>query len=172
MRIIRFFLHTLCAVVAISVALAAQAQQLANPSGDVILTIKGDMVQRNIPDGAAFDLQMLKEIGMVTFSTTTPWTDGIQSFTGVPLNRLLAQIGAAPTVMTVTAINEYQVQVPASDAIDGGPILAWDQSGKMLSIREKGPLWLMYPFDSKSEYRTEKVHARAVWQVAQIDLLP
>jgi hypothetical protein len=156
----------------LAMASAVRADHLATPVGDVVLTVKGHMTQTNMADGAAFDLDMLRKIGTVTFATSTPWTEGVQEFTGVPLNQLLVHIGAAPASLTVTAINEYQIDVPASDAVDDGPILAWEQSGKLLSIREKGPLWLIYPFDAKSEYQTEKFHARAVWQVVQIDLQP
>jgi hypothetical protein len=153
-------------------ASVANADHLPVPAGDVILTVKGEMTQANTPDGAELDLEMLRRIGTVTFSTSTPWTDGVQDFTGVPLNQLLVHLGAKPESMTVTAINEYQIKVPGTDAVDGGPILAWEQGGKLLSIREKGPLWLIYPFDSKAEYQREEIHARAVWQVVQIDLIP
>ena len=172
MSFIQFSLKKTCAFVLLFWAFAANADHLSAPLGDVILTVKGQMTQTNTPEGASFDLDMLQKVGTVTFSTTTPWTEGVQTFTGVPLNHLLMHIGAAPSRMKVAAINEYQVEVPATDAVDGGPILAWEQSGRMLSIREKGPLWLVYPFDSKSEYRTEEIHSRAVWQVVQIELIP
>ena len=172
MRTYQFFLKFLRIAVLVVTASAAQAEQLATPVGDVVLLIKGQMTQTNTPDGAAFDLDMLRKIGAVTFSTSTPWTDGVQTFTGVSLKQLLIHVGATPASLMVTAINEYQIAVPATDAVDDGPILAWEQSGKLLSIREKGPLWLIYPFDLKKEYQTEEVQSRAVWQVVQIDLKP
>lgn len=153
-------------------ATGVYADHLTAPKGEVVLIIKGKMTQPNMPEGAQFDLDMLRKIGTVTFSTTTPWTEGVQDFSGVPLNQMLVHIGAEPGSMTVKAINEYQITVPGSDAVDDGPILAWEQSGKLLSVREKGPLWLIYPFDSKPEYQKEEIHARAVWQVVQIDLMP
>ena len=155
-----------------ALATAALAEHLNTPTGTVILTITGAMQHTNIPDGAEFDLDMLRHVGSVTISTSTPWTDGVQVFEGVLLSELLANIASTPSSMTVTAINEYQVVIPASDAVKGGPILAWAQNGKQLSIREKGPLWLIYPFDANPDYQKEAIHARAVWQVVQIDLLP
>lgn len=148
----------------------AKADHLETPVGDVILTISGQMTQSNSALGAEFDLAMLRKIGTVTFSTSTPWTEGVQEFTGVPLSQLLVHIGARPSSLIVSAINEYQIEIPASDAVSDGPILAWDQAGKLLSVREKGPLWLIYPFDSKSAYQTDVIRARAVWQVVRIDL--
>lgn len=172
MLLTQTFLKSLVLVCVLGFAAGANADHLPAPEGDVVLTIKGQMTQTNMPDGAQFDLDMLRKIGTVTFSTSTPWTEGVQEFTGVPLNQMLVHIGAEPVSMTVMAINEYQITVPASDAVDDGPILAWEQSGKLLSVREKGPLWLIYPFDSKSDYQKEEIHARAVWQVVQIDLVP
>lgn len=172
MRPIQILLKCLFVVIALLSAWDAKADHLSRPLGDVILTIKGPMTQSISPNGAKFDLDMLRKIGTVTFSTETPWTKGVQGFTGVPLNQLLTHIGAAPSSLMVTAVNEYQVKVPASDAVDGGPILAWEENGKLLSAREKGPLWLIYPFDAKSEYRTDEIHSRAVWQVVRIELVP
>ena len=159
-------------VLGFGLASVAFADGVPSPVGAVILTIKGQMTQATPLEEARFDLESLQKIGVVTFTTTTPWTEGAQQFTGVPLNKLLIHIGATASRLRVTAINEYQVEVPASDAVDGGPILAWAQNDNLLSVREKGPLWLMYPFDTKEEYRTEEVHSIAVWQVEQIELLP
>ena len=172
MRSLQSIFKLLSVMAFVAATNSAQADHLPGPVGDVLLTIKGQMEHGNMPDGAQFDLGMLRNIGVVTFSTSTPWTEGVQDFTGLPLNQLLAHIGAQAAKLTVTAVNEYQIDIPASDAMDGGPILAWEQGGKLLSVREKGPLWLVYPFDSKREYRSEQFHARAVWQVVQIDLKP
>ena len=142
------------------------------PASKVILTIKGQMTPGTASMIAEFDLAKLRDMGAVTFSTSTPWTTGVQDFTGVPVYTLLKAIGANPSSLKITALNEYEVVIPASDAIEGGPMLAWEQGGRYLSVREKGPLWLVYPFDKKTEYQTEEIHARAVWQVVQIELLP
>lgn len=148
------------------------AEPLPKPVGEIILTITGPMTSGNLPEGAVFDLALLETLGTDSFMTSTQWTEGVSEFKGISLHRLLDKIGAAPTALEVTAINEYQVDVPASDAVDGGPILAWLQSGKQLSVREKGPLWLIYPYDKSEAYRTEEIYARSVWQVVKINLLP
>ena len=150
----------------------AAADPMPLPVGDVILTVTGAMTSGNTRDGAIFDLALLETFGTASFQTSTQWTEDVSEFKGISLHRLLEKIGADPTAMEVVAINEYQVDVPASDAIEGGPILAWQQSGKLLSVREKGPLWLIYPYDASEIYRTDEIYARSVWQVVQINLLP
>lgn len=148
------------------------AEPLPAPTGEVILTVTGIMDTGNTPEGAIFDRALLESLGTTSFRTSTQWTEGVPEFTGISLHRLLDEIGAEPTALEVIAINEYQVEVPASDAVDGGPILAWQQSGKLLSVREKGPLWLVYPYDNSEDYRTDEIYARSVWQVVKINLLP
>lgn len=154
------------------IPISGAAEPLPMPAGEIILTITGAMDARNTPDGAIFDRALLETLGTASFETSTQWTEGISEFKGISLYRLLDAIGADPTALEVIAINEYQVDVPASDAIDGGPILAWQQSGKLLSVREKGPLWLIYPYDVSEAYRTDEIYARSVWQVVKINLLP
>lgn len=148
------------------------AERLPQPVGEIILTVTGPMAYGNSPDGAVFDRAMLESLGTTSFMTSTQWTVGVSEFKGISLQRLIDKVGAAPTALEVIAINEYQVEVPASDAVEGGPILAWQQSGKQLSVREKGPLWLVYPYDKSEAYRTDEIYARSVWQVVKINLLP
>ena len=37
-----------------------------------------------------------------------------------------------------------------------------------MSVREKGPLWVIYPFDSDPEYQTEVIYSRSIWQLDRI----
>jgi hypothetical protein len=39
-----------------------------------------------------------------------------------------------------------------------------------MSVRDKGPLWLIYPYDSKAEYQSETIYSRSIWQLVKIDL--
>ena len=147
----------------------ALADGLPRPSADVVLTVGGAIGVANSPEGAAFDLGMLEAIDPVQIETTTIWTEGVQVFRGVPLARLVQDVEAGGTVILVSALNDYTVEIPLSDAVEDGPILAYEQNGKRLSVRDKGPLWLVYPYDAKTEYQSEVVYARSVWQVAHME---
>ena len=159
-------------LIALILPVCAAADHLPFPTGKIILTITGPMHDGNVPGGAVFDQALLQKLGTTSFKTSTQWTDGVADFKGISLRVLLDQIKADPKTLEVIAINEYRVEVPASDAIPGGPILAWQQGGTLLSVREKGPLWLIYPYDTSAAFRTEEVYARSVWQVVKINLLP
>jgi hypothetical protein len=147
----------------------ALAEELSQPQGDVILTISGAVLSRNSADGAEFDLEMLRALDSTEIKTTTIWTDGTQLFEGVALDVLVKRLGIEGGTLRATAINDYSVEIPVSDAVAGGPIIAYALNGEAMSIRDKGPLWIIYPYDSSSEYRSEVVYSRSIWQLDRIE---
>lgn len=155
-------------IIAVSAA-ASTAQQLPLPTGDVLLTITGEITETNKADAAVLDIELLEDIGTVTFTTTTIWTEGEQTFTGTPLYLITERFGIEDGVLIATAINDYAVNIPVSDAVEGGPIIAFERNGKPMSVRDKGPLWVVYPYDSDSSYTTEQVYSRSVWQLERIE---
>lgn len=140
------------------------------PEGPVILTVTGDISNANSPEGAQFDLAMLDALGTVEFETTTIWTDGPQVFRGVSLQRLVEILDAEGSVIAASALNDYMVEIPVADAVEGGPMLAFENNGRMLAVRDKGPLWLVYPYDSSSDYQSEVIYARSIWQVRRMEI--
>ncbi|MCZ8152715.1 MAG: molybdopterin-dependent oxidoreductase [Rhodobacteraceae bacterium] len=151
-------------------ALEAAADPLPVPSGDVVLTITGSIDETNGDDVARFDLAMLQDLAATRIETTTIWTEGPQVFEGVSLIALIDALGAEGSVIAASALNDYTVEIPLSDAIPGGPILAYAQNGEPLSVRDKGPLWVVYPYDSKPEYQSEVIYARSIWQVKRMEI--
>ncbi|WP_068116392.1 molybdopterin-dependent oxidoreductase [Tropicimonas marinistellae] len=155
----------IAACLAVSSALGAAAEELPEPTGDVILTVSGDIEKTNGDDMARFDLAMLKAMPASTIATTTIWTEGDQEFTGIELHTLLEALGVESGEITATAINDYAVTLPVTDAVPGGPIIAYARNGDEMSVRDKGPLWVIYPYDSNADYRTETIFARSIWQL-------
>ncbi|QFT94001.1 Oxidoreductase molybdopterin binding domain protein [Roseovarius sp. THAF9] len=158
-------------VVAVSLwALQATAESLPLPEGRVLLTVSGDIEMTNDGEAATFDLEMLRALGESEIKTDTIWTPGDHVFTGVRLKTLLDHLGAEGSTIEATAINDYSVTIPMSDATEGGPIVAYAMDGKELSRRDKGPLWVIYPFSSSSDYRTEVIYSRSIWQLDRITI--
>ncbi len=141
---------------------------LPQPRGEIILTVTGDIARTNRGDSAVFDLAMLRDLGEVRFRTSTPWTDGVHEYAGVSLHDLASILGVSQGTLTATALNDYAAEIPVSDAVEGGPILAYMQDGDEMSVREKGPLWLVYPYDQNEAYQTDVVFSRSIWQLHQI----
>lgn len=144
------------------------AGELPKPTGPVLLTVTGAIENTNAEGAALFDRAMLESLGPVSFETTTIWTDGRQRFTGVELSRLMDAVGAHGDVADATAVNDYAIDIPREDWISGGPIVAYLTNGAPMSLRDKGPLWVVYPYDSKTNYQSEVIYARSIWQLDRI----
>ena len=151
-----------------SSVLPASAEGLPKPEGDVILTVTGDITETNSGNAAEFDLAMLEELPSVEFTTNTIWTEGPQTFKGVQLKDFLEIVGARGEVLEALAINDYAINIPAEDAVEGGAILAYMLNGSYMPRREKGPLWVVYPYDSNIDYRSETTYSRSIWQLDRL----
>lgn len=152
------------------IGMPALAEDLAAPTGDVILTVTGAGVT-NVEGAAALDLAMLEEMDGTQIKTTTIWTEGMQTFEGVSLNVLIDRLGIEGETLSAVAINDYAVEIPTSDATEGGPIIAYKMNGKTMSVRDKGPLWVIYPYDSGPAYQTEVIYSRSIWQLDRLDVV-
>lgn len=142
--------------------------EIAAPTGEVILTIDGAITETNTDGAAQFDLDMIKALPATTFTTTTTWTTGEQEFTGVPLKALLESVGGVGATITATALNNYAIDIPAESLEDGAPIVAYLINGETFSRRDKGPLWIVYPYDSDAQYQTELVYGWSIWQLSNL----
>ena len=143
----------------------ALAQGLPSPTGEVILTIQGNIERKNAPEGAQFDRQMLEALGIERLRTSSPWTDGVPEFEGVPARKVMEAVGARGTTVIASALNDYQAEIPVSDFADYPVLFALKMDGRDLTVRDRGPIWIVYPRDDFSELRNERVNARWVWQL-------
>lgn len=141
---------------------AAMAQSASSDQA-VILTVDGAVKART-----DFTRAGLEALGLATIKTTTPWHDGVQIFEGVPLDKLMKAVEAKGTKVNVVALNRYTMEIPIADFAAHGVILATRHNGQPMAVRDKGPLFVIYPYDEKPELRTETYYGRSVWQVRSI----
>lgn len=151
-------------------AVSATTTRLPPPTSPVVLTITGTISATNTATAAAFGMADLEAIGTTEINTTTPWFDGVQRFAGPLLSTLLQHVGAAGTTIEMTALDDYVVPIPFTDADTYQPIVALRRNGAFMPVREKGPLFLIYPFDQKRDLRTEVFFSRCVWQLNRITI--
>lgn len=142
---------------------------LARPEGAPVLTVTGDIALTNTGGAAVFDMAMLRELPAETFTTTTIWTEGEQEFTGVPIAALLELLGVEGGTLKATAINDYSVELPVGDESTSVALLAYERNGQEMSVRDKGPLWVVYPFDSDEALQSEVIYSRSIWQLDRIE---
>ncbi|MFV0264807.1 MAG: molybdopterin-dependent oxidoreductase [Kluyvera sp.] len=146
------------------------AGELARPTGKVLLTISGNIENTNEAGKAVFDIASLEKMGTVSFQTTSPWYNGRTTFTGIPLQKLMEYVGAKGTVVKVTALNDYTTVIPLSDFKKYNAILALKINGEYMRIRDKGPLFVVYPYDSLPELNNQIYYSRSAWQVSRMNI--
>lgn len=147
------------------------AAELATPTGRVILTVTGDIENVNAGDIAEFDAEMLAALEQGSITTTTPWYETARTFSGPLGTAFLKAVGARGTTLRVTAINDFVSEIPLEDMAKHGVVMATEIDGQAISVRERGPIFVMYPFDAnEGELRNQLYESRAIWQVKAIEV--
>lgn len=143
-------------------------QALQAPTGTVVLTLSGKVGEKNSANGAEFDMAMLEALPQKTFTTKTSWDRQSMKFSGPLLRDVLAAAKAKGTTLKAIAVNDYTTSIPASDADQFDMVLAHRMNGQPIPPRTKGPLFIVYPYDSKPELKTQIYQDRSVWQLTKI----
>lgn len=139
----------------------------AEPEGLVVLTVDG-------PGEAPpylFDRAMLAALPQVEFTTTTLWTPEPLLFTGPTLLSVLQAAGAGPGRIVASAANDYRIEIDRRILGAEFPIVAHMINGRPFGLRERGPLWIIFPFDGRPELRTETIYAQSIWQLTKLTIV-
>lgn len=151
-------------------ALAAPPQGLAVPRGKVVLSVTGKLSRPNVGRQADFDMDMLAALPQTRFATHTPWDPQRRQFTGPLLRDVLAQAGAQGTMLQAIALNAYRVDIPMEDTRRFDVIVARLLDDQPMRVRDRGPLFIIYPFDALPELQAQRYYSRAAWQLRQLDV--
>lgn len=152
------------------IVLSANAQTPPKPAGDTILEVDGNITAANDGSKAVFDRTSLESLGLEKVVTSTPWHNGPVTFEGVSLDKLMHLVGARGTKVRAIALNDYAATVPMEDLAKYKVILALKRDGQYMAVRDKGPLFIIYPYDSRPELRSQVYYARSVWQVKRLEI--
>jgi hypothetical protein len=151
-------------------AVAVSAAGLQAPVGKVILSVTGKIAVFNAGDRADFDLAMIQALPQHRIETSTPWYHGVTRFTGPLMADLLAAVGARGTVLATVALNDYKVDIPVADLVTHGAILAWAHDDQPMPVRDKGPLFIVFPYDAAPVLQSERFFNRSPWQLRLIEV--
>jgi hypothetical protein len=132
--------------------------------------VTGKIGETNAGQAARFDMKMLAALPQHSFTTSTPWFDKPVKFTGPLLSDVLAAVKASGTTIKAVAINDYKITIPMSDASLFPMIMAREINDKEISVREKGPLFVVYPFDSDAKLRSSTYYERSIWQLKALEI--
>ena len=132
-------------------------------TAQTVLTVKHDDAT------IEYDLAALQGLPQTEYKTENGFMDGASVFSG-PLLRDVLELSDLLDEDTITlkAANDYEISYPVSDATDYDVIIATQVDGNVMSVREKGPLWLMYPFSDFPELSDELFKSRLVWQLVEV----
>ncbi|MEO8241751.1 MAG: oxidoreductase [bacterium] len=149
----------------------SMSSTLPQRTGPVVLTVFGLDPARFQDSTVEFDVPMLESLATAEIETSSIWTDGTHRYTGVMLATLANYLNVGDATLKFHALNDYSIEFPAVEARNTGPLLAYEVDGELMPVRDKGPIWLIYPYDSGDEYRTDTIYSRSIWQLDRIEVL-
>lgn len=115
--------------------------------------------------------EQLLSLPQSEITTVLPWSEGESVYSGVTLQAVVEAVNlSVSSLVTFVALNDYKVTVPKEDFYDYQPIIAIKRDGKFMSVRDKGPYWLIYPLSSNPDINSTDFHAKSIWQIRDIHL--
>ena len=167
----RFFPALLTVVmVASTCGLGLPAWALEAPKGKVVLTVSGKLGATNRGDKAVLDMAMLEALPQKTFTTMTPWEKSPVKFSGPLLRDVLAAVKAQGTVLKAVALNDYKITIPFEDTKLFDVVMALRMNDRPIPVRTKGPLFIVYPFDSNPTLQSSTYYERSIWQLGGLEI--
>ena len=146
------------------------AEPLAKPKGKVVLSVTGTAERTNAAGRADFDMAMLEALPQHSFVTATPWFKTPRKFSGPLLRDVMAAAGAKGSTLSAVALNDYKVEIPADDAQRFKVLMATRLDDQPMPVREKGPLFIIYPYDDSADLRSERHYSRSAWQLRKLEV--
>jgi hypothetical protein len=113
--------------------------------------------------------ELAEALGMTEFSTkVVARGGGVSKVRGIEISKLLRANDLDGGNLRVTALDGYQMDVPRADVEKYPVLFALEIDGKRLTVREKGPAWVIYPVSGHTELDTPVYEARSVWQIKSV----
>lgn len=152
--------------------LTGPAHALDAPKGKVVLSLSSNAGVKNAgnPADLEFDMDMLAALPQHSFITMTPWYPEKKKFTGPLLRDVLAIVGVHGKTFKAVSLNQYKVEIPVADTQQFPMILARLMDDKPMRIRDKGPLFIVYPYDTDIALQSPLYYERSAWQVRALEV--
>lgn len=137
----------------------------ARANEDALLVVSGAGAEPR-----AFTRAELEGMAQHVIETKTNFTDGRPAFRGPRLGDVLGAAGiGSGAVLRMTAANDYTIEAPFADIAAYDPILAMEIDGVALTLRSRGPIWLMYPVDTTAA-DDRQINDKLIWQLTRIEV--
>ena len=115
-------------------------------------------------------LDLLRQWGGETLKTRTPFTDGEPVFTGITFARLWERISPTGKTIRARAVNDYVIEESAERLIAMEAFLAYERDSRLLTVRDKGPFWIVFPWSQRPDLSAPGVYSLSIWQLVEIEV--
>lgn len=149
---------------------ASNACDLREPVGKVILTFDGEIDACNADRKVELDRAMIEALPLSEVRTRNPWEHGQVAYQGVLLRDLLRYVKARGKTLEISALNDFHTEISVRDTEKFNILLAYRREGVDLTMRDKGPFFVVFPFSDNSKLETEKRFTQSIWQVSHISV--
>jgi hypothetical protein len=141
------------------------------PTGDVILTVTGNVGTHNVGEEIQMDLASIEAVGLVDYTLTDPFEKREIAYQGPLMSSLLElwQVPDTATTLNMVALNDYAVDVPLKDLREYPVIFALKADGAYMPISTRGPAMLVYPYDDFT-FDQAVYNDYWIWQIKSIDV--
>ncbi|MGD8116976.1 hypothetical protein [Vibrio sp. TRT 29B02] len=155
-------------LLSLALSLINLAYALPAPKSEPVLWVSGNITQSNSNQGVVFDEEMLLALEQGSIMTNNHVVEQIVEYTGPKLVSVLDYVGAEGETLKVVAWDDYVVTISIADAEKYGLLLATHEAGKRMTIDDKGPFFIVYPFSENPELRNDYYYSLSVWQVKEL----
>ncbi|MFT3973040.1 MAG: molybdopterin-dependent oxidoreductase [Amaricoccus sp.] len=171
----------------IFLSLLLLAAMPAAAEGPVFLTVTGDVTAPNRgpvdPDydklfifnevkfdkAHEFDLADLEKLPQQSVKADFPKGGAETEFSGPLLSDVLAAAGATGETVTVQAMDGYAVEVPLSELVSKGAVVAIARDGRPFGIGNFGPTQIVFPRSERADLK-DMPDDWWIWQIYRIDV--
>jgi hypothetical protein len=147
----------------------AAGEKVSAPTGDVVLTVTGDIGTANKGKKLELDLASLEKMRQVRVEAAEPFLKRRVVFEGVLLSDLLAVAGVPDSAskVSLTALDDYKVDFKVADVRSSQMLLATKADGKHMPVDRSGPIRIVFP-DGSSLGRNPDLW---IWSVASMKVI-
>lgn len=110
----------------------------------------------------------LLQLPQYSINTKLPWTDESHTYSGPRLEDVLQLAKVKGHWLKLDALDFYNVSLNFNKIKKFNPILALERDKKQLTVRNKGPLWLILPVDDHAELKAAIYNDFMVWHLIKI----
>ena len=153
-----------------SPVLCSAENKLTQPSGEIILEVNGATQHTNNASSVHFDRAMINALPTSEIITSNHVSDTPTIYTGPKLSLILDRLGIIGNIVRVTALDDYTAVLSRSDIQKYGVLLATHENGHQLTLDDRGPFFIVFPFDDFNELKKDIYYTMSVWQVMSIDV--